>query len=210
MIYVLLILLFLLASVLLLPIGIELDYSERGRRWAIVWLGMRIRVPSPFKRTLDLLKDDVEAREPASPQRDQTLTEEFEAEERFTVPTLDEVLHAMSTGLRAFEHGVDLIRSLSRHLRVRVHRLDVQVASPNPALTGFSYGMLCAFGSAYPMAIPWTVGVDFTETRPAVSFRVSVKITLIKIIPAIYRFVRFMTRRQIGRLRHRLGNESRA
>ena len=207
MIYALLILLSLLAALLLLPIGIELDYSEQGRRWALVWAGIRIRIASPFKRAFVLLREKAET---ADGQGKGETAADDEQTEGVVAPSLREVAQLMSTGIRAFERGVDLVRSFSRHLRVRVHRLEVRVATPDPALTGCGYGMLCAFGSAYATQTPWTIDVDFRETKPAVSFRVSVMIQPVKMMPAIYRVAKFAVRQHWGRSRRRRGNEQRA
>lgn len=202
MIYVLLGLLVLLATLLLSPVGVELDYSERGRKWYAVWLGLHIPVSSFAKRVMNLLKDD-DGEEKIRRYEDTKKQRADEAEEGRAIPKLGELVETMTSNLHAFERGLDVIRSISHHIRIHVHRLDVVVATPNPALTGFAYGMTQAFGFAFAPNIPWTAEVDFMREQPSLSFRVEVSVTPIKVLPPALRLLRFVTKRKISQLRRR-------
>ncbi len=190
MIYVLLALLALLAMLLLLPVGVVLDYSERGRRWFVVWLGLRIPVSGMVKNVFNRLKDDGKEKRGGE-----------EAGERHGFPKVKEMVQAMTSNVRMFKRGLDTIRSISRHIRITVHRLDVVVATPNPALTGFAYGMTQAFGYAFAGSIPWHSEPEFLLEKPSLSFRVEVSATPIKVLPAMLRFLRFMAKRRVARFR---------
>lgn len=187
MIYVLVIILLLLSSVLILPVGVELDYSERGRRWRIVWMGFHIPVPAIVKRWAQSLEEKVRKRIHLIPGR-RTRT----GERRSLSEISQNFVEQMRENVELFRRGIDTLRAMSRHVRIHVHRLDVTVATPDPALTGFSYGMMYAFAGAVSPSLPLRAAVDFTRESPKVDFRVEVKLTLIKIIPAAIRFARFL------------------
>ena len=191
MIYLLLAFLLLLGSILLLPIGLEWDYSERGGKWAVVWLGMRIGVTPVWRRVFTLFgsREGETAQKPArrKEQRAEATREERTAE----TTSVRDIVEMMTSGVQAFQHGVEVLRSFGHHLKIKVHRLEIVVATPNPALTGFAYGLAYAVGSGFASSVPWTLVPEFTLTRPAISFRVEASITLIKVIPSILRLTGF-------------------
>ena len=190
MIYVLLILIGLIGLVLLAPIGLEVDYSGDRKRWAIVWLGLRFPIRVSFRKAIRLMQD--EASPPAEPEP--TKHEETETESA-GFPSLDSIIELMRTGVQAFHRGIDVLRSFHRHTKVIVHQFDVVTATPNPALTGFAYGMAYAFGSAFAPSVPWTVAADFTATRPSLHFRVEVRIVPIRVLPSLLRMGWLVTKR---------------
>lgn len=187
MIYVLVIILMLLSSVLIFPVGVELDYSERGRRWRIVWMGFHIPVPAIVKRWAQSLEEKVRKRIHLIPGR-----RTRGAGRRSFGEITQTFVEEMRENVELFRRGLDTLRAMSRHVRIYVRRLDVTVATPDPALTGFSYGMMYAFAGAVSPSLPLRAAVEFTRESPKVDFRVELKLTLIKIIPAAVRFARFL------------------
>jgi hypothetical protein len=184
MIYLLLVLFFLLASLLVFPIGVELDYSARGRRWYVVWLWLHIPVPEFAQRMLQSKRKKGEGKQRARKDAEET------KERRAYGQTISDVVEGMRGGVQMFESGLQTLRSVTHHVRIRVHRLNVILATPNPALTGISYGMMCAFGGALALSWPIVIEPDFTRTTSEVSFRVEARITVIKIMPAAWKFLR--------------------
>ena len=202
MIYVLLTLLVLLALLLLLPIGLELDYSERGKRWCVVWLGLRIPVPGIARRVEALLRDEDGGNE--TQRRKETKTQRVEAiGESIESPKVGDIVRSITSNVQMFRRGLDAIRSISRHIHVKVHRLDMVVATPNPALTGFAFGMTQAFGHAFAGNLPWHTEPEFGQEEPSVSFRVEVSVTPIMMVPPILRFARHAAKRRAARFRRR-------
>jgi hypothetical protein len=68
--------------------------------------------------------------------------------------------------------GGKLARGLYRCLRVRIHRLAVCVATPDPALTGLAYGMAWAGLGAVNMPRQVHLRPDFTESKPRADYRI--------------------------------------
>jgi hypothetical protein len=190
MIYLVLILLFLMASLLVFPIGVELDYSERGRRWYVLWMWLHIPVPGLAKRLGRSWRM----------KRGWKQRMKGDAEERQSFGRkISDFVERMRGGVQMFEVGLQTLRSATRHLMIRVHRLHVVLATPNPALTGISYGMMCAFGGAFATAWPIVIEPDFTRMTSEVSFRVEARVTVIKVVPAAWRFWRkFRSRKRLN------------
>jgi hypothetical protein len=186
MIYVLLVLVLLLASLVLLPIGVELDYSERGRRWAIWWLGLTIPLPGSLKWLSRNLEARVNARVVC---RTRPVT--VKSERLSLVERIEALVNDARWGADAFRRGIETLRAVNRSMRIDVQRFEVTVATSNPAMTGFVYGMMWAYAGAAPISWPLNLDADFTRMEPKVSFRVRVSVTVIKTFPAIWRLAWF-------------------
>lgn len=195
MIYVLLVLFVLFAALLLLPVGVVLDYSERGRRWFVVWLGLRIPVPGMARKVEELLRAN-EAKKSEKAEKRKSESQEEHGE----FPKVGEIMHSMTSNVHMFQYGLGMVRSISRHIHVKVHRLDMVVATQNPALTGFAYGMTQAFGYAFAGNIPWHAEPDFVLEEPSLSFRVEVSATPIMVFAPM---LRFAAKRRVARFGRR-------
>jgi hypothetical protein len=195
MIYVLIALLVLLALFLLLPLGVELDYSERGRKWFVVWLGLRVPVPGIARRVDDLFKHH--KADDGGEDTGEQESEKWRARHEFS--KAGELVRTMTSNVQKFQSGLDTVRSISRHIHVKVHRLDMVVATPNPALTGFAYGMTQALGYAIGANVPWHAEPDFEQAEPALSMRVEVSVTPIMMIQPALRFARSAAKRRMAR-----------
>ena len=167
MIYALAILVLLFASVFFMPVGVELDYSERGRKWYVWWMGLSVPVSAAVEQVVQRLI----SRRNEKPRRE-TQVEKEESEPPSFFDTFTSTIEGMQQGAKVFWPGIKTLRRMKRHVHVRVRRMEVVIASPNPALTGFSYGMMWAFAGAVPWNWPVQAGVDFAQTSPKVNFRI--------------------------------------
>ncbi len=175
MIYLLLILVFLLSSFVVFPIGVGLDYSDHGRKWYVVWMWMHIPVPA-FVRRMTRKEEKRLLKEP----------EEADAGQSVFL-MIRNMAESMRGGREAFESGLAALRAVTHQLKIHVLRLNVVVATPNPALTGFAYGMAWAGIGAFAPPWPGSMDVDFTRTTPKVDFQLEARITLITLVPAFWR-----------------------
>ncbi len=192
MIYILLILIGLLGLILLTPIGLEVSFTRDRTRWAIVWLRLRFPIRVSFRKAIRLLQNSESPTSMPEPQQS-----EAAKTGKTGFPSFDDIIEIMKTGVQGFHRGVDVLRSFHHHVKVIVYRFDVVAATPNPALTGFAYGMAYAFGSAFAPSVPWTVAADFTATRPSLHFRVEVRIVPIRVLPSLLRMGWLVTKRMV-------------
>ncbi len=159
-------------AVMLLPLGAEV-ISDGGRtRWIMIFAGVHIPVPQwVIRRVKSRMAQKAE--EPKEPGQKRSLKDlgkklhgilnkSKSSDEGFTFDDLRLVLNA----------AVRLLKTL----RVRVHRLHVVIASPDPAWTGMAYGMAWAIIGALPADWPVSVEADWTSAVPAATYDVQVTV----------------------------------
>jgi hypothetical protein len=160
-----------LCAVLVLPAGIEIESAGTVKRRRLILAGLRFPLPWRWARKSRVKRLRISAG------WDMEFVTRLASE-------LDE------DDLRAAWKSA---RGLFGCARVRVHRLALHVASPDPALTGFAYGM--AWAGLGAMGIPQQVSVDadFTQTRPRAEFRIELSArparVLYEMMRALWRMV---------------------
>jgi len=142
--------LLLIITLLVLPAGIEFEQESGRKRRRLILGGLRLPVPKLLAR-----RSKERKRRPRK---------------RWSWSEVEPLLHELSEDdLRSAWKST---RGLFSCVRIRIHRLAVNVATPNPALTGFAYGMAWASLGSMGMPRQVTFEPDFTHTRPQTDYRV--------------------------------------
>jgi hypothetical protein len=151
---------------LILPCGAGLRSVPGKRTWSIILMGIAVPVP---RRILSRIERALHRKlvAPAKPSP---------AEVRETVEDWQSTADRLRIAWRLMGLAWGARRWFFRAIRFRVKRFDLTVASPDPALTGFAFGMACAVQSMLPSTWPATVRVDFDRQSPQLSYDVSLTI----------------------------------
>ncbi|RPH92752.1 DUF2953 domain-containing protein [candidate division KSB1 bacterium] len=158
MLYALFILLLLIAAILSLPSGMEF-IRERGlNRQKLIVCGLRF----PFRMKKSSERKEKKAAESA---------QERERKKAESIPVVLQDLNvedvqAVWTTLRRFSNSVHL----------RMHKLVLNIATPDPAVTGMLYGLSCAGIGAFNASDKITLNADFSHEIPAFDYRIEVSL----------------------------------
>lgn len=160
----------IIIAVLVLPLGAGVKSSANGRKWYIIIAALRLPLPD---KLLGRLAGRV--RRTAS----ETTVETTSAEPRRKI-----TLHDLR---RAWGKAVWFLRAI--HIRVR--KLHLTVASPDPALTGFAYGMASAVQGIVPSRWPFSFDVDFLRSTPKLDYHVKITVIPIRLMGrAVSQFIK--------------------
>jgi hypothetical protein len=189
--YLLIIFLLLAVSAVFFPIGVGLDYSRRGRKWTVIWMGIRVPVPHVAKKLSHRIVMSVRKR-----LKLRQWSSDSEEDHRSAVEKVQDFIEAAGRSADMLRESMSALGRMSHHLHIRLRRMNVTIASANPALTGFSYGVMCAFAGALPSSWQIHADPDFVSTTPRVSFRVEVVITPFRLLPDAIRFMGQVVRKR--------------
>jgi hypothetical protein len=103
-------------------------------------------------------------------------------------------------GLTDLRSAGRALRVLIRSLRVRIHRLVVGVATPDPAMTGIAYGAACAVLATFPAKSRVRVYADFTRTSPEIDYRIELSVRPLVSLLNLIRALSYLPLRKIVRL----------
>ena len=173
---------------LVLPTGIEVFSTTGKRKWGLIIAGMHIPVPNSV-----IVSALVRLQAPSK----------AKSKDKKRQLDLGQLAHSIWSRtvrvVRFADSGelhviLDLVVRLFKALHVRVRRLHVVVATPDPALTGVAYGMACAAISILPPDWPLSVDADWTHTTPEISYRVNATVipgqVFLLAITALWKFMR--------------------
>jgi len=178
------------AAFLFLPFGIEIASGEGERRWFAILAGVHVPVPKRLTRAVWRRfagkGRSVQNKKPAHGWMDLT------SKIRRILSRQESLSDAIR--LEDLKLAFDLVVRLMHVLRIRVHRLNVMIASPDPAWTGMAYGWACAAVSILPAEWPVAVDVDWDADVPGVVYRVEATAIPAHVILALFRSLgkRFM------------------
>ncbi|RQW00780.1 DUF2953 domain-containing protein [bacterium] len=170
MLLVLLIIFLLIILPLFLPVGGEVICEHNKHRFRIILAGIRFPVPTSTRKTA---------------KRKQKIRK-FRS-----IPETIEQFHASrETFFRLWEYYdgklfSKLFRTFQRFrrtLHVRVHRLEIIIGTPDPAMTGMLYGAACSAAAALPKSIPIILISDFVKNESVLNYRISLTLLPIRIL----------------------------
>jgi hypothetical protein len=170
-------------AIVCLPLGVEVSSGEGTRRWFLILAGIHFPIPDAvIRRILKRIGSQQSGRvkkerktEPSDlggesgslPSRRGFLSREFKLDDWRTI--------------------LELVIRLLRTLRIRIHRLHVVIATPDPALTGVVYGMTCAVIGALPADWPVSVEADWSGSAPKAKYRIEASVIPIRVLSVFAR-----------------------
>ncbi len=155
-------------AVMLLPLGVVISSTTDGRRWHLIFAGMRIPIPNSMIQSVQAKTGKMSPTQPAKQSR-RSVSDIVGRLRRTRIKENPIVRFFELDDLRTV---LELTIRLVRSLRIRVRRLHVLIATPNPALTGIAYGMAWAVIGCLPSNWPVSVEADWTTAAPKFSYRV--------------------------------------
>ena len=175
------VILLVLLAVILLPLGAEITSVAGDRRWKMILAGLHIPVPKSviLKLTSRLASEKDGAGAHADKQSWMDLARNFYRLRNKGTSFLDAV---RVDDLRA---ALLLAIRIIRAIRIRVYRLHVLIATPDPALTGVAYGISCAVIGMLPASWPVSVDADWRSEVPEFTYRVEASVLPVRIIAAL-------------------------
>jgi hypothetical protein len=75
-------------------------------------------------------------------------------------------------GVQDLRAGGKALRKVVRSLRIRIHQLDVTIATSDPAMTGILFGSACAVVATVSASKRIHVTADFTRNSPEFAYRI--------------------------------------
>ncbi|MBI5059516.1 hypothetical protein HZB60_07040 [candidate division KSB1 bacterium] len=187
-------LLLALLIVSLLPWGIQFSQVAGLRSARLIVAGVRVPLPRTLRRSgaaSPALRDEPADSPESGPQ---VMWDEF----------ADWISLARDVEWR------NLYRAVQRQfrcVRIRIRRLDVTVATPDPALTGMAYGLALAGVSALPFSLATSLTADFTADRPRADFRVDVTVIPLRLTISSVRLLSMIPVRRMYALWTRKGGK---
>jgi hypothetical protein len=100
------------------------------------------------------------------------------------------------------------VRSGVQGVRVRVHKFEVTIATPDPALTGMLYGLSFATAGMAPRFLSG-IDCDFTAARPRANLKVDVVVIPLKLALTAVRVLRTLPLQRIFHKLRRMQTDNR-
>jgi hypothetical protein len=179
------ILLLILLAVLLLPLGMEVASAAGVRRWYLILAGLHIPVPKPIiERARRRMRQKYEKQEVS---KRKSIWQDLAGKLR----GLRSKQRSQDEGFRLndLRTTLDTVIRILHILRIRVHRLHIVIASPDPAWTGVAYGMACAAIGALPPEWPVSVEADWSGNVPQFTYRVEVSVVPVRALAVLTGFL---------------------
>ena len=160
----------LVLALLILPAGMAFERrAGESRRWLIL---AGVRMPARKRKT----GEGIELRQTRQAEQKPGVAERMQR-----IPELARLL-LRETDIRDIETAAHALRRFGKSVHVRVHHLDLLVATPDYALTGALYGFACAGLGSVNWRVPVFCAPDFTQERPDACYRVDVAVRPLRVI----------------------------
>ena len=174
-----------LLALLLAPWGVEVSSIGGVRRFRLIAAGLRVSFPLRPSGSIRSANPGEPHHPPAPTDRspDHNFSEWLEVAREIEWSRL----------LRA-------LRTQVRSVRIRIRRFDLIIATPDPALTGISYGLAVAGVSLAPALSAASLVADFESVRPRADFRMDVTVIPLRLTVASIRVLGALPLRRLHRL----------
>jgi hypothetical protein len=175
-----------LIAVLILPFGAALKSAAGKRVWYLIIAG----IPIPLPKNLARLGERFMRRKPGKPLQHPIVT----LADRFRRLKAGDYWEGFN--LHDLREAWNAVRWFMKSIRFRVRQFDMVVASPDPAFTGFAYGMACVCQSVLPREWATSLDVDFNRSAPVLSYHVELTIIPVRLIMGAFRIGSRLRRRK--------------
>jgi len=159
-------------AVLFLPLGGEVSSVAGSRRWYVILAGLHIPIPKSVTRVI-AARIKKKGKQPSS-KVSTVLWQDLAGKLRRLRSGEGPI--AKVFGVDDLRSALEFVLKIVHTLRIRVHRLHVVIATPDPAWTGIAYGMACAIIGALPSDWAVSVEADWVNAAPAFTYRVEVSV----------------------------------